>query len=115
MMSMHLVRGMSSLNSRKRKVKREPGWKQRLDEHEEYLKSLGVTDKKTDYRYDMPDYSTGPRMTSDRVAGNGTKKDSMRYTGNEIMGIANTHKSNAMPIRRDNKQAAIDAAQMRRS
>jgi hypothetical protein len=50
MMSMHLVRGMSSLNSRTRKVKREPGWKQRLEEHEEYLKRLGVTGKKTYYR-----------------------------------------------------------------
>lgn len=114
-MTMHLVRGMSSLNTRKRKANRSPGWKQRLEEHERYLKSLGVTGKKSEYRSEIPDYSTGPRMTSDRVAGNGTKKESMKYTGDEIMGIADTHKSNAMPIRRDNKQAAIDAAQMRRS
>ena len=114
-MSMHLVRGMSSLNTRKSKVNRKPGWKQRLEEHEEYLKSLGVTGKKNDYRYDIPDYSTGPRMTSDKSAGNGTKKDAMKYTGYEIMGVVDTHKSNAMPVRRDNKQAAIDAAQMRRS
>ena len=114
-MTMHLVRGMSSLNSRKRKVKREPGWKQRLEEHDAYLKQLGVTGKKTDYRYDMPDYNTGPRVTSDKVAGNGTKKDAMKYTGNEIMGIVDTHKSNAMPVRKDNKKSAVAAAQMRRS
>jgi hypothetical protein len=99
----------------KSKINRKPGWKQRQEEHEAYLRSLGVTGKKSDYRYDIPDYKTGPRVTSDKVAGNGTKKESMRYTGDEIMGIVDTHKSNAMPIRKDNKQAAVDAAQMRRS
>lgn len=114
-MTMHLVRGMSSLNTRKRKMNRKPGWKQRVEEHEEYLKKLGVTGQKSDYRYDMPDYSTGPRMTSDRIAGNGSKKETMKYTGNEIAGIVTTHKSNLMPVRKDNKQAAVDAAQMRRN
>lgn len=114
-MTMHLVRGMSSLNTRKSKVNRKPGWKQKLQEHEEYLKSLGVTNKKSTYRSAIPDYSTGPRVTSDRVPGNGTKVDSVKYTGNEIAGIVTTHKSNLMPVRKDNKQAAIDAAQMRRS
>lgn len=112
-MSMHMIRGVQVHG--KSKINRKPGWKQRQEEHEAYLRSLGVTSKKSDYRYEIPDYKTGPRVTSDKVAGNGTKKESMRYTGDEIMGIVDTHKSNAMPIRKDNKQAAIDAAQMRRS
>lgn len=112
-MSMHMIRGVQVHG--KSKVKRKPGWKQRQEEHEAYLKKLGVTGKKSDYRYDMPDYSTGPRVTSDKIAGNGTKKESVQYTGDEIAGIVVTHKSNLMPVRKDNKQAAVDAAQMRRS
>jgi hypothetical protein len=53
-------------------------------------------------------------MTSDRIAGNGLAKERSRYTGDEIAGIVVTHKSNLMPVRKDNKQAAIDAASMRR-
>lgn len=112
-MSMHLVRGVQVHG--KSKIKRKPGWKQRQEEHEAFLKRMGVTGKKSDYRHDIPDYSTGPRMTSDKIAGNGTKKDSLKYTGDEIAGIVVTHKSNLMPVRKDNKQAAVDAAQMRRS
>jgi hypothetical protein len=53
-------------------------------------------------------------VTSDVIPGNGSKREAMKYTGNELMGIATTHKSNLMPIRKDNKQSAIDAASMRR-
>lgn len=34
------------------------------------------------------------------------------YTGTEMVGIAQMHKSNAQPV--FNKQAAVDASQMRR-
>lgn len=54
------------------------------------------------------------RHTSDKIPGNGAKKESLKYTGDEIAGIVVTHKSNLMPVRKDNKQAAIDAANMRR-
>ena len=47
------------------------------------------------------------------IPGNGAKKDANVYTGDEIAGIATMHKSNAIPIRRDNKQSAIDVANMR--
>jgi len=52
--------------------------------------------------------------TSDTICSNGSKKETQTYTGNEIAGIVVTHKSNLMPIRKDNKDAAIDAANMRR-
>ena len=55
------------------------------------------------------------KVTSDRVPGNGSKKDANVYTGTEIGGIAVMHKSNLVPIRRDNKQAAVDVASMRRN
>jgi hypothetical protein len=119
-MSMHLVRGMSSLNTQKRKAKNQSKRFQRIKEdHEKFLERMGVkgdtSKNKTRAVYDIPDYSTGPRVTSDSIPGNGTKKDSMKYTGDEIMGYVTMHKSNTVPIRKDNKKAAVDAAQMRRS
>jgi hypothetical protein len=102
----------------KSKVKKKPGWQKAQQEHEEFLKKMGVTGKKSDYRYEMPNYkSTNSNNvpTSDVIAGNGTKKETVKYTGDEIAGIVTTHKSNLMPVRKDNKKAMVDAAQMRRS
>ena len=94
-------------------------------EHEEWLASMGYKGGKSLRGkhgkrvgvYSFPNLREGlvqlPK-TSDRVAGNGTKKDNVKYTGDEIAGIVTTHKSNLMPIRKDNKQAAVDAASMRR-
>lgn len=115
-MTMHLVRGMTSLNNKKRKVNKKPGWKNTLQEHDEFLKRMGVTGKKSEYRSEIPNYrENSPRIsTSDTICSNGTRKESAKYTGNEIAGIVVTHKSNLMPIRKDNKQAAVDAASMRR-
>lgn len=92
------------------------------DEHEAWLKKMGVgktklpVDKKGRRLgiYDIPNYNTGPRMTSDQVAANGTAQKSNTYTGDEIMGIGTMHKSNAVPIRKDSKEAAKDLASMRR-
>ena len=42
-----------------------------------------------------------------------SKKEEKIYTGNEIMGIAQMHKSNAIPIR--GKKQAIEIANMRRN
>jgi hypothetical protein len=92
------------------------------DDHEKWLKKMGVGKVKLPVNakgqrigiYDIPDYSTGPRMTSDRVAANGPAKPANVYTGDEILGIATMHKSNAVPIRKDSKQGAIDIASMRR-
>jgi hypothetical protein len=95
-------------------------------EHEAWLESMGVGKRQLEEKlYDrygkrksvnnIPDYNTGPRVTSDRVAGHGPAKERVQYTGNEIAGIVTTHKSNLMPVRKDNKQAAIDAATMRRN
>jgi hypothetical protein len=53
--------------------------------------------------------------TSDKIPGNGSKREANQYTGTEIAGIALNHKQNYEPIRRDNLKAAVDSAQMRRS
>lgn len=85
-------------------------------EHNAWLESIGV-DLKPKKRYTKPlkIETTKQTMTSDTIPGNGSKRDSNKYTGSEIAGIALNHKQNYEPVRRDNKQAAIDSAQMRRN
>lgn len=81
------------------------------------LKRVGYTGKYKGIRvHDIPDYKVKSNLppTSDAICAHGPKKPENRYTGDEIMGIATMHKSNAVPIRKDNKQSAVDAAQMRR-
>lgn len=112
---MSLVKGLYNINSRKRKIKRDRGWKQIQDQHEAYLRSLGVRGKSVEVRYDFPDLSTNRNNLSDSIPGNGTAKNTKRYTGVQIVGVVQLHKSSAEPVRRDNPQAAIDAAQMRRN
>ena len=113
---MHMIRGIQVHGSSHKKSKNKS---KRLlaaeAKHEAFLARVGYTGKKNDFRYEIPNYKTGPRMTSDRIAGNGSKRESMKYTGNEIAGVVVTHKSNLMPVRKDNKQAFVDAAQMRRN
>lgn len=63
---------------------------------------------------EIPDYSTRASVpTSDNI-GNGSKRATPVYSGNEILGVVLNHKSNYEPVRRDNKQAAVEAAAMRR-
>jgi hypothetical protein len=122
-MSMHLVGPYlttTKYNS-KRKVSQTKKLKAAQEEHEQFLKKMGVgksqlpVDKKGRRLgiYEIPDYKTGPRMTSDRVAGNGNKRETQKYTGSYIIGAATMHKSNCIPI--TNKEQAIEVSQMRRS
>lgn len=52
---------------------------------------------------------------SNNVIGNGTRKEPMQYTGErKLLGIATMHKSNMVPIFEDQKEQAVEIAQMRR-
>jgi len=42
-------------------------------------------------------------------------KDRLVYDGSELLGITLNHKSGYEPVRKDNRQAAIDSSQMRRN
>ena len=104
----------SSVRSSPKKTKSKANAKAQA-EHEEWLRKKGV-DLRPKKRYTEPlkiEYKRDT-MTSDKIPGNGSKREAKVYTGDEISGIATMHKSNAVPIRRDNKQAAIDVASMRR-
>lgn len=112
-MSMHMIQGVQVHG--KSKKKKAPGWKQRAADHEAFMKKMGVTGKKSEWRAEIPEYKTRQAVpTSDVICSNGSKKKELKYTGNEIAGFVVTHKSNSMPIRKDNMQAAKDAASMRR-
>jgi hypothetical protein len=52
-------------------------------------------------------------QTSDKIPGACTKRESPKYTGDLICGIAVTHKSNLVPVMRGTDQAK-DIAKMRR-
>lgn len=83
---------------------------------ESFLKKVGYKGNNVSRVNSIPDYrvhSNTPR-TSDIICSNGTKRDTLKYTGDEILGIVTTHKSNLMPIRKDNKEEAKEAAKMRR-
>ena len=108
--------------------KRDLNKSQRLDiakkEHEKWLVSMGYKGGKSLRGkhgrrigvYSLPNLRedlTSTPATSDQVAGNGNKKESQKYTGSLIKGIATTHKSNLIPI--TSREQAIQASQMRRN
>jgi hypothetical protein len=86
-------------------------------EMQSFLKRMGYKGlKNSESIHEIPCYKVNYACkTSDKIPGNGPKFQQNTYTGSEIAGIVVTHKSNIVPVRKDNKQAAIDAAQMRRS
>jgi hypothetical protein len=84
---------------------------------EKLLVRVGYTGKyKGKSLNEIPNYKIASNIpaTSD-VVGNGPKHYKPSYTGDEILGVTLNHKSNYEPVRKDNKQAAVDSAQMRRS
>lgn len=123
-MTMHLVRGMTSNKQKKQKKKQKKNLKLLEAEarHEAHLKRLGVgrvtlpLDKKGRRLgiNPLPDLNVTRRPTSDVVPDNGSTRKSNTYTGNEILGIATMHKSNAVPIRKDSKESAKEISSMRR-
>jgi len=134
---MALARGLSTISTRKRKVKitkarmaqYELDWRLynkamkrngmhdlRYDSVDEYINyCLGKKTTKqefkplvteTVYRRDVQEY---PSLTK-CGGGSGTKKESIKYTGTYIIGIATMHKSNAIPI--TNQQQATEISRM---
>tara|TARA_Y100001958_G_C21191059_1_gene519202 strand:+ start:1027 stop:1386 length:360 start_codon:yes stop_codon:yes gene_type:complete len=119
-MTMHLVRGMSSLNTKKRKTKKQPGWQKAQAEHDAWLRSMGVhpdqlKNKEKHSGYSIPNYTESrPSLpTSDRICGSTAKKSQVKYSGDYIVGIATMHKSNLVPVGRGDKPE--DYSKMRRS
>ena len=121
---MHLVRGMTTINTKKRKTK---GVTQRdrdaQVEHDKWLRKMGVHPEQLKARPSrsvntIPNYSRSDNTvpTSDVIPTGATKQQSQEYTGErKLLGIATMHKSNMVPVFEDNKEAAKEIAQMRRN
>lgn len=94
------------------------------DEHEAWLKSMGVGKVKlpTNAKGErvglnsIPDYKTRDTVKlSNKVAGHGPAKEGNTYSGERVLlGVATMHKSNMVPIFADKKEDAKDIASMRR-
>jgi len=121
-MSMHLVGPyMTTTNYKKRKqkniTKRD---RQAQADHDKWLRKMGVhpeqlATKEKQSVHSIPDYTTDSRSlpTSDRIDGHCPQKSGNKYTGDYIIGIATTHKSNLMPV--TSKKQAVEASTMRRN
>jgi hypothetical protein len=88
-------------------------------DHQKFLKKMGIGSRssvgseqrssKPWVTGSSPVESTKPKIVYDSSM---AKKEEMVYTGTEIIGIAQMHKSNAVPVR--GKKQATEVANMRR-
>lgn len=130
-MTMHMIQGVNTLNTRKRKPKMTKGNMQRwaqemqqynkrarqvgdqqltLDEYIDYVHGKGLPKKrKTEFVPLKSNTSPVYRSTSHipsadmaKASDTGTKQEPMQYTGErKLMGIATMHKSNMVPVFED--------------
>jgi hypothetical protein len=122
-MSMHMIYGVRAPMSGK-KAKKKPGWREREEEHRKWLMKHGIDPdakpskkkafepykpQREPYRRETPNYPS----LSNKMDGYAPKKESPKYTGDLIVGIATMHKSNAVPVMRNTSEAE-DIAKMRR-
>ena len=140
-MTMHLARGLSTINTKKAKrkpptAKQMERYKILLRAHNKDMRRMHCTNMQMTIE-EYVDYCQGyykpkanPQRTADayvppevrettnypslsnNMSGSTARKEPMKYTGTLIKGIATMHKSNAVPI--INKQEALDIARMRR-
>jgi|TARA_B100001057_G_scaffold251159_2_gene251385 hypothetical protein len=113
----------------KSKVKKKPGWKARKEKHDAWLRENGVhpdqlkarrkefkplkiSQAEQDRVKAREDYDKKYPSVSNGMSGNTFKKEPQKYTGTLVTGIAQMHKSNAVPV--INKEQAVDIAKMRR-
>jgi hypothetical protein len=138
---MHLIRGISTLNTRKPVVKMTKAkfadLQERHVKHNKFLKSIGMRPVSFDEFVDYV-HGRGPKVTKSASVklptdnnvpyrrdtqkipslmtfGDPTscaKKESVKYTGTLIKGIATMHKSNAVPV--INEEQMQDISRMRR-
>ena len=127
-MTMHLVKGMSSLSTKKRKAKKldmkklEVEWRQynkrmrkshchaaqfdTLDDYVKYVTGKTKLTKREFVNYEPKEHFTGrktkdyPSLSTQGIPGSGSKKESQVYSGDYIIGVATMHKSNIVPIGR---------------
>ena len=113
-MTMHLVRGMTTLSTRKRISRKKTAAV--LEEERKTVKLLKSLryEKGGVWKADLPDYTVSETVpTSDLIMKVEGKRKANHYTGDELAGIGTLHKSNMVPIRKDSNDAK-EIARMRR-
>ncbi len=114
--------------SGKSKAKKKPGWRERKAKHDAWLRENGchpdqIKARKKEYKplqisQEQLDREAKRKEFDEKypsmntMKGNTNKKEPQQYTGTLIKGIAQMHKSNAVPI--INKEQAVVVAKMRR-
>ena len=119
MKGMHLLPAYyTTTNTKKRKKKKKTKALIAAEkQHEKFLKRMGVNKPKARVAQTVEQLICNHQVegsipSSGTIPTNCPKPEPKVYTGDEIVGIAQMHKSNAVPIRRT--QAAVDIAHMRR-
>jgi hypothetical protein len=111
----------TTTNNKKRKASKKTQSQLAAEcDHQKFLKKMGIGSRssvgseqrssKPWVTGSSPVESTKPKVVYDSSM---AKKEEMVYTGTEIIGIAQMHKSNAVPVR--GKKQAQEVAQMRRN
>ena len=91
---------------RKRKSNKTKGVLQQERLLQETLKRVGFKGGRKSSPHSIPCYKVdNPHKLSNSVCGHGSMKPKNVYTGDEIMGIAVTHKSNLVPVRKGTDEA----------
>jgi hypothetical protein len=115
--------GMVFINNRstKKGANKKPGWKQAEAEYEQWLMKHGAHPSQR--KKEKPEPYVPPKATYVREtphypslstgAGQTSKAKTQSYTGDYFVGIATMHKSNLVPVGRE--QDARDYATMRRN
>ena len=114
--------------SGKSKAKKKPGWRERKAKHDAWLRENGchpdqIKARKKEYKplqisQEQLDREAKRKEFDEKypsmntMKGNTNKKEPQQYTGTLIKGIAQMHKSNAVPI--INNEQAVEVAKMRR-
>ena len=119
MKGMHLLPAYYTTTSTKKrkKKKKTKALIAAEKQHQKFLKRMGVNQTRARVAQSVElgfckPQAVGSNPTSGTIPTNCTKPEPKVYTGTEIIGIGQMHKSNAVPIRR--KQDAKDIASMRR-
>ena len=125
-MSMHLVgpHMTTTKYNRKHRGSKSKRLAKAKTEHDEFLRSMGVhpdqlAEKKAK-RKDVKAVVVSSNVSRDtsnsycdnNIPGVAPRKDRQQYTGDYIIGIATTHKSNLMPV--TSRKQAGEASKMRR-
>ena len=109
-------------NSTRKKTKRKPGWQKEAAEYEQWLMKYNAHPSQRKPKKESQEVYTEPKVYTretpyypslNTTQGDTAKVEPQKYSGDYFVGIATMHKSNLVPVGRD--QDARDYATMRRN